>query len=61
MIEFIINILCEQGFSKPLAKLAVQRAGADVDQAIDFCVAYAGSVPEGISFVIKLLWVREGL
>ena len=48
MIQFIVNMLCEQGFSKPLAKLAVQRAGADVDEAVDFRVAYAGSVPEGI-------------
>ena len=54
VLQFVISILCEQGFEKSLASLAVKSCGSDIDKAIDFCLAHSDSVPADMTDLQEL-------
>jgi len=54
VMQFVISVLCEQGFEKSLASLAVKSCGSDIDKAIDFCLAHSDSVPVGMTDLQEL-------
>ena len=54
VMQFVISVLCGQGFEKSLASLAVKRCGSDIDEAVEFCLAHSDSVPVGTTDLQKL-------
>jgi len=54
VMQFVISVLCGQGFEKSLASLAVKSCGSDIDEAVEFCLAHSDSVPVGTTDLQKL-------